>query len=81
MIKEKKIASEPSKESESITIGCEGESEQWGIIGKISGKKVLIDLNEPHTISLFGIPGSGKSYTLGVITEMAVKAAQNILKI
>jgi len=78
LIKEKKIASEQSKESESITIGCEGESEQWGIIGKISGKKVLIDLNEPHTISLFGIPGSGKSYTLGVITEMAVKAAQNI---
>ncbi|GAI18255.1 unnamed protein product [marine sediment metagenome] len=49
-----------------------------GVGGKGSLVKVLIDLNEPHTIALFGIPGSGKSYTLGVITEMAVKAAQNI---
>ena len=76
LIEEKIKASELSKES--IIIGSEKESEQWGIIGKISEKKVLIDLNEPHTISIFGIQGSGKSYTLGVITEMAVKAAQNI---
>lgn len=75
-VEEKKIPSELIKES--IIIGSERESEQWGIIGKISEKKVLIDLNEPHTISIFGIQGSGKSYTLGVITEMAVKAAQNI---
>lgn len=79
LIEEKKIASELIKES--IIIGSERESEQWGIIGKISEKKVLIDLNEPHTISIFGIQGSGKSYTLGVITEMAVKAAQNIAKL
>jgi hypothetical protein len=76
LIEEKKIAPELIKES--IIIGSERKSEQWGIIGKIYEKKVLIDLNEPHTISIFGIQGSGKSYTLGVITEMAVKAAQNI---
>lgn len=76
LIEEKIRASGLSKES--IIIGSERESEQWGIIGKISERKVLIDLNEPHTISIFGIQGSGKSYTLGVITEMAVKAVQNI---
>lgn len=30
-----------------------------------------MDLNTPHTISLFGVQGGGKSYTLGTIIEMA----------
>ena len=63
---------------ETIVLGTDIPSRQYGIIGKISGKKVAIDLNEPHTISIFGIQGSGKSYTLGVITEMAVQGVLNI---
>jgi hypothetical protein len=61
-----------------IFLGTDKPSQQCGVIGKMSGKKVLIDLNEPHTISIFGVQRSGKSYTLGVITEMAGKAVQNI---
>jgi len=30
-----------------------------------------LDLNQTHTISLFGVQGGGKSYTLGSIVEMA----------
>jgi hypothetical protein len=30
-----------------------------------------MDLNHTHTISLFGVQGGGKSYTLGAIAEMA----------
>ncbi|MGB2728446.1 MAG: hypothetical protein WBD09_08205 [Halobacteriota archaeon] len=63
---------------DTIFLGTDKPSLQYGVIGKISGKKVLIDLNEPHTISIFGVQRMGKSYTLGVITEMAVKAVQNI---
>ena len=37
----------------------------------MSGRKVAIDLNQTHTISLFGVQGGGKSYTLGTIAEMA----------
>ena len=29
------------------------------------------DLNHTHTISLFGVQGGGKSYTLGAVAEMA----------
>jgi len=32
---------------------------------------VALDLNQTHTISLFGIQGGGKSYTLGSVAEMA----------
>jgi len=63
---------------DTIFLGTDKPSPQYGVIGKMSGKKVLIDLNEPHTISIFGVQRSGKSYTLGVITEMAGKAVQNI---
>jgi DNA helicase HerA-like ATPase len=35
------------------------------------GRTVALDLNQTHTISLFGVQGGGKSYTLGSIIEMA----------
>ncbi|MCC6613392.1 MAG: hypothetical protein IT320_07935 [Anaerolineae bacterium] len=47
------------------------ESPQFGILGKASGSIVALDLNETSTISLFGVQGGGKSYTLGSIVEMA----------
>ena len=35
------------------------------------GRTIALDLNQTHTISLFGVQGGGKSYTLGSIIEMA----------
>jgi DNA phosphorothioation-dependent restriction protein DptH len=45
---------------------------QYGVFAKNqAGRKIALDLNGCNTISLFGVPGSGKSYTLGTIVEMA----------
>ena len=54
-----------------IMLGVTGESPQYGLLGDVSGRRVAIDLNQTHTISLFGVQGGGKSYTLGTIAEMA----------
>ena len=57
-----------------IIIGKNSESLQYGILGKtIQGKKIAIDASETNTISLFGVQGGGKSYTIGTITEMMLK--------
>jgi DNA helicase HerA-like ATPase len=40
-------------------------------LGEVAGRTVSLDLNETHTISLFGVQGGGKSYTLGSIIEAA----------
>lgn len=54
-----------------ILLGSSRESPQYGMLGRIHGRHVAVDLNETHTISLFGVQGGGKSYTLGSIIEMA----------
>jgi DNA phosphorothioation-dependent restriction protein DptH len=54
-----------------ILLGTTRPSPQYGILCEVSGRKVALDLNETHTISLFGVQGGGKSYTLGTIAEMA----------
>ena len=41
------------------------------LIGRFGNAKVAVDLTGCNTISLFGVQGFGKSYTLGVIAEMA----------
>ena len=57
-----------------IIIGKTNDSIQYGILGKsIQGKSIAIDANETNTISLFGVQGGGKSYTIGTITEMMLK--------
>lgn len=63
-----------------ILIGKTSRSEQYGILGEsINGhKKIAIDLSETNTISLFGVQGGGKSYTIGTITEMTLKQFPNI---
>ncbi|MFJ7210733.1 hypothetical protein [Amycolatopsis sp. NPDC098790] len=58
-----------------IYLGTTGESPQYGVLGECSGKRVALDLNETHTISLFGVQGGGKSYTLGSIIEAAALPA------
>ena len=63
------------KPSCDVIIGKNGDSPQFGIIGKMNsnGRVIGLDLNECNTISLFGVQGAGKSYTIGSITEMVLR--------
>jgi DNA phosphorothioation-dependent restriction protein DptH len=54
-----------------VLLGVQADSVQYGILGEVAGRKVALDLDQTHTISLFGVQGGGKSYTLGSIIEMA----------
>lgn len=64
----------------SIMVGKASGSEQFGILGKAinSNRTIAIDLSETNTISLFGVQGGGKSYTIGTITEMTLGQFKNI---
>ena len=61
-----------------IMLGATGSTPQYGLLGEVSGRKVALDLNQTHTISLFGVQGGGKSYTLGSVAEMASLAIPSI---
>ena len=63
------------KPSCDVIIGKNDDSPQFGIIGKMNsnGRVIGLDLNECNTISLFGVQGAGKSYTIGSITEMVLR--------
>lgn len=56
-------------------LGSSSMTPQFGLLGRSGSQTVAIDLTGCNTISLFGVQGFGKSYTLGVIAEMA--SAQN----
>jgi hypothetical protein len=60
-----------------IFLGTSRPTPQYGILGQDAhfGRTVALDLNETHTISLFGVQGGGKSYTLGSIIEAATLPA------
>jgi DNA phosphorothioation-dependent restriction protein DptH len=61
-----------------VALGVTDPTPQFGILGKVMGRVVALDLNQTHTISLFGVQGGGKSYTLGSIIEMATLAITGI---
>jgi DNA helicase HerA-like ATPase len=61
-----------------VLLGDIHTSPQYGILGKSGIRKIALDLNGCNTISVFGVQGGGKSYTVGSIVEMAVKAAPAI---
>lgn len=61
-----------------VLLGDTQLSRQYGIIGRQGNKTVALDLNSTNTISLFGVQGGGKSYTLGSIVEMATRAFRGI---
>lgn len=65
------IIDSPLPAAYDIMLGATGATPQYGLLGEVSGRKVALDLNQTHTISLFGIQGGGKSYTLGSVAEMA----------
>ena len=78
-------ADSDNKESTHITpqydilIGKTSDSPQFGVLGtSIHGKKIAIDLGATNTISLFGVQGGGKSYTIGTVSEMVLKQFSNI---
>ena len=59
-----------------VFLGTSQASPQYGVLGQDNlGRMVALDLNETHTISLFGVQGGGKSYTLGSIIEAATLPA------
>ena len=70
--------SPPVDVSYDIMLGVNGDSPQYGILGEVSGRKVALDLNHTHTISLFGVQGGGKSYTLGTVIEMASMPIEHV---
>lgn len=61
-----------------LMLGVNGDSPQYGLLGEVSGRKIALDLNHTHTISLFGVQGGGKSYTLGTVIEMASMPIEHI---
>lgn len=69
------IGQPPTVPVPDVLLGSTSLTPQYGILGRSGSQSVAIDLNGCNTISLFGVQGFGKSYTLGVIAEMA--SAQN----
>jgi hypothetical protein len=61
-----------------VLLGASGLTPQFGLLGRAASQSVALDLNGCNTISLFGVQGFGKSYTLGVIAEMASMASSGI---
>lgn len=66
-----------------VIIGKNSESPQYGVLGKMvsNGRVIGLDLNECNTISLFGVQGAGKSYTIGSVTEMVLKQFSKVNKL
>jgi hypothetical protein len=61
---------EESQVEPDIYLGTEKVPKQWGVVGRTGDKLVAVDLNEPHIVFVCGKQGSGKGYTIGVISEM-----------
>lgn len=81
--------SQPSGESEvatsessplhvDILLGASEMTAQFGMFGRFNNARIGIDLTGCNTVSLFGVQGFGKSYTLGVIAEMGAQPMSGI---
>lgn len=57
-----------------LTLGITPDCRQFGIVGRIagSGKDVAFDVDGTNVVSVFGVQGSGKSYTVGNLVEAAL---------
>lgn len=53
---------------------------QFGLLGYTIDRRrpIALNLNDPQCLTVVGQPGAGKSYTLGVISEMTVAACRSI---
>jgi hypothetical protein len=63
----------PAPPSCNYLVGDTHLTPQWGVLGKLGSESVGLDLNGCNTLSIFGVQGGGKSYTMGSILEMAVR--------
>jgi hypothetical protein len=62
-----------------IYVGENEPSSQYGMLGRTPhGQNVALDLNGTQTISLFGVQGAGKSYSIGTITEMVLQSIPHV---
>ena len=50
----------PGPEYDTV-LGTTGASPQYGLFGRTSGRKIALDLNQTHTISLFGVHEIGST--------------------
>jgi hypothetical protein len=78
------VAAPPSPEVEAAVAGPELEdvdllgsgmhSEQFGVIGRhtTNGRLVAMDMWGTNVVSVFGVQGAGKSYTVGALLEAAL---------
>ena len=66
-----------------MLIGDNEPSSQYGILGQVvsNKRKIAIDLNKCNTISLFGVQGAGKSFTIGTVAEMTLKQFSKVNKL
>jgi DNA phosphorothioation-dependent restriction protein DptH len=70
-----------SQPEASVLLGDTHQSPQYGLLGAVAGESrrfVALDLNGCNTISVFGVQGSGKSYTVGSVIEMALRGLPGI---
>ena len=72
-IEVKDVTSEVEAPHVDVLVGDTQFTSQYGVLGNGSGRIVGLDLNGVNTISLFGVQGAGKSYTIGLIAEMATR--------
>lgn len=75
------LVDQPSPFSFDTIIGGSSKAvSQAGLLGvqKINNKRIALDLDKTTAISLFGVQGAGKSYTIGTVTEMVLKQINNI---
>lgn len=78
-VEELKVIEEFKPPNFDLLIGKNSPSQQYGIIGQSTrGKKIALDLSETNTISLFGVQGGGKSYSIGTVAEMVLKQFENV---
>jgi hypothetical protein len=61
-----------------ILLGASHPTSQYGVLGRQGNSTVTLDLSGCNTISLFGVQGFGKSYTMGAIAEMATQPVPGI---
>jgi hypothetical protein len=69
------VAQEEGPEPADVAlIGQALESQQYGVVGRhaATGRPVAIDVDGTNVISIFGVQGAGKSYTVGNVIEAAL---------
>lgn len=57
-----------------MLLGSNRPTRQRGVLGKASGVRVEIDLDGCNTVTLCGVQGAGKSYSMGVLAEGAAQS-------